>query len=144
VAEFALYAWGNFLYEAELDRLAEWLEPAVLTGERVFLHPDVAMSDEGPLPVDASRSLYAVSGRFVSGRDLALAPPRTDDWRVGYLRLVTDGSVDDAERVLRELERQGCELARDDDPGRNPLPIGEIVTGWEELHGQWDVALVRL
>ncbi|RGC68578.1 hypothetical protein C5N14_12830 [Micromonospora sp. MW-13] len=110
VAEYALYVWGNYLREAELDRLPEWLEPAVLAGERVFVHPHVAMSDDGPLRVDASRSLFVVGDEFVSGRNLS--PAVTDDWRVSYLRLVTDGSADDAERVIEELldeiEEQGA------------------------------------
>ncbi|MEU8263229.1 hypothetical protein AB0C02_21685 [Micromonospora sp. NPDC048999] len=142
MAEYALYAWGNYLREAELDRLPEWLEPAVLSGERVFVHPHVSMSDEGPLRVDVSRSLFAVEGEFVSGRDLA--PAVTGDWRVSYLRLVTDESADDAERMIEDLEEQGWDLDRDDDPDWNPLPIGEIVTGWEDPHGQWDLALIRL
>ena len=31
---YALYAWGNFIDEVQLDRDPGWLEPAVLRGER--------------------------------------------------------------------------------------------------------------
>ncbi|UWP86419.1 hypothetical protein [Dactylosporangium fulvum] len=99
------------------------------------------MSDEGPLLVDGSRTLFAVGPDWVEGRDF---PAGTADWNVGHIRLVTDGSLADAERVIDELAEQGVELDRLDEPERNPLPFGEVLTVWEDLHGQWDAAIIRL
>ncbi|WP_177154306.1 hypothetical protein [Actinosynnema pretiosum] len=32
----------------------------------------------------------------------------------------------------------------DESPERNPVGIGEVVTTWEDEHGQWDLAVVRV
>ncbi|MFK3979618.1 hypothetical protein ACI2K4_04480 [Micromonospora sp. NPDC050397] len=138
---YALYAWGNFIHECGIDRIPQWLDPAVLRGERAVVHDSVAMSDEGPLLVDGSRTLFAVDGTWVEGRDL---PAEAADWNVGYIRLMTDGSLADAERVIDEMAEQGVDLERLDEPERNPLPFGEVLTIWEDPHGQWDAAIIRL
>lgn len=138
--QYALYAWGNFLYETAIDRLPEFVDPALLRGERL-LHDDRLTVYEAPLRIDVSRSLFDTSGGYLTGRELAVPPGR---WRVGYLRLDTDGTFDDAVRVVEQLEENDVELDRDDRPDRNPLPVGEVVTVWEDLHGQWDLAVVRL
>ena len=140
-ATYALYAWGNFIDESGIDRIPEWLDPAVLNGEQAVVHHSVAMTDEGPLLVDGSRTLFVVGPDWVEGRDF---PAGAADWNVGYIRLVTDGSVADAERVIDALAEQGVDLDRVDEPERNPLPFGEALTVWEDPHGQWDAALVRL
>ncbi len=139
-APYALFAWGNFINETGLDKLPEFADPELLRGERL-LDDDRLTVYEAPLRIDVSRSLFDTPGGYVAGRDLATPPVR---WRVGYLRLATDGTLDDAVRVVEQLEENDVELDRDDCPGRNPLPVGEVVTVWEDLHGQWDLAVVRL
>lgn len=138
--KYALFAWGNFLDESGLNRVDGWLEPEVLRGERHFANPDLTMYDESELLVDASGTYFAVDGEFVLGRDIT-APG--EDWRAYYLRLVSDGTLEDTMRLATRLEEES-ELDRDDEPERNPIPVGEIVAQWEDPHGQWDMALVRL
>ncbi|MEV0356486.1 hypothetical protein AB0H71_10530 [Nocardia sp. NPDC050697] len=134
---YALYASGNFIQETELDRLGGWIAPDVLSGKLIFENPFLVFHDDLALRVDASRSWYVVDGGYVLGRDLA-AP--NGDWRVGYLRLVTDGTEADALRWIEEIE-DGTELDRLDQTGLDD-PLGEIVAAWEDPHGQWDLALV--
>lgn len=137
---YALYAWGNFIDEVGLDRLPEWLDPDVLSGERVVEHPDLTMY-ESELAIDGSRSFYIVENdEYVLGRDLGTPP---DDWRIGYLCVVTDGTIDGAREVAARLEEE-ADLFRTDAPDKNPIGYGEIVTVWEDDHGQWDMALVRV
>ncbi|WP_155370734.1 hypothetical protein [Catellatospora vulcania] len=138
--QYALYAWGNFIHETELDRLPEFADPGLLRGDRL-LDDDRLTVYEVPLAIDVSRSLFDTPAGYVTGRDLTTLPER---WRVGYLRLATDGTLDDAVRVIGQFEENDVELDRDDRPGRNPLPLGDVVTTWEDLHGQWDLAVVRL
>ncbi|PXX71646.1 hypothetical protein DFR70_1011080 [Nocardia tenerifensis] len=133
---YSLYAWGNFLDETGLDRLDAWLDPDVLSGARLFENPDVTLYEE-QLRIDASSSYYFVGGEYVLGRDLA---EPCADWRAAYLCLATDGTLDGALEVVAQFED---EWDRDDTPTRNPLPAGEVVTVWEDPHGQWDLALVR-
>ncbi|MGN2641285.1 hypothetical protein ACTD5D_34990 [Nocardia takedensis] len=137
---YALYAWGNWIQECEIDRRPTWLDPAVLRGDRVLEDPDLTIYDGEPLRVDASISLYLVDGDFVLGRDFT---PTDAPWRAYYLRLESDGTFDAALRLATILEEQ-ADLYRDPDPATNPLPIGEIHTTWEDPHGQWDLALLRL
>ncbi|MCO8273765.1 hypothetical protein M1L60_24515 [Actinoplanes sp. TRM 88003] len=135
---YGLYVWGNYLYESETDRLPEWLDPAVLSGERVFVHQFVTMTDEEPLRVDAAGTIFAVDGgnRYVDGRDLG---DPGDDWKVAYIKVATDGSREDAQRFVDEL----LELVEmDNTDGRMPRG-GETVDHWEDPHGQWDMALVK-
>ncbi len=136
---YALYAWGSFIRETGLDRLDGWLDPAVLGGERLFDHPDVTIY-EAPLRVDVSRSLFETGDGYVEGREFQA----TADWRIGYLRLDTDGTPGDAHRVVDALAEQDVELEPDPAPVRNPVPVGEPVAVWEDPHGQWDLAVVRL
>ncbi|MET7418977.1 hypothetical protein [Dactylosporangium sp. NPDC005555] len=102
---YAVYVWGNFLREAELDRLPEWLDPAALRGDTVLVHQHLAMTDEGPLRVDAAGSLFELADAdaedYVEGRDLPL-PPR-EGWRVAYVRLASDGSLFDAMRAATQV-----------------------------------------
>ncbi|WP_405182021.1 hypothetical protein OG225_13595 [Nocardia sp. NBC_01377] len=137
---YALYAWGNFVREVGLDQLDEWLDSDVLSGERPVRHRDLTMY-ESELSIDGSHSFYIVENdEYVLGRDLG-TPPR--DWRVGYLKIATDGTLDDALGVAARLE-EDADLDRDDAPGSNPIKYGEVVTVWEDPHGQWDMALVRV
>ena len=137
---YALYVWGNFLREVALDRLDEWLDPTVLSGERIFTHPNLTMY-EAPLRVDASQSLFETADGYAEGRNFIASG---EQWRIGYLRLVSDGSLGDAMRLMKEFEDHDVELDRDPEPDRNPVPVGEIVTVWEDPYGQWDLALVKL
>jgi hypothetical protein len=139
---YSLYAWGNHLSESEADRLPAWLKPDVLSGDRVFVHPYVTMTDEDPLRVDAGRTVFALGGedRYVRGHELA---DTGEAWRVAYVRVATDGTRTGAEKFVEELLElvEMDELSAGD--GRRMPFGGEIVTSWEDLHGQWDMALVR-
>ncbi|MEV0356487.1 hypothetical protein AB0H71_10535 [Nocardia sp. NPDC050697] len=136
---YALYLSGNFLQESELDRLPGLIAPEVLSGERIFHDPDLTIYEE-ELRIDGSRSWYAVDGEFVLGRDIANPGA---EWRISYLKLVTDGSRDDAEQLAERLTEE-LEFDHDDAPDGDLLPAGETVGTWEDDHGQWDLALVRL
>ncbi|WP_157978532.1 MULTISPECIES: hypothetical protein [Nocardia] len=137
---YALYAWGNWFYEVGLDRLDEWLDSDVLNGARTVERDDLTMY-ESELRIDGSKSFYIVENdEYVLGRELG-TPPR--GWRVGYLNIVTDGTLDNALEVAARLEEE-ADLDRDDAPGSNPIAYGEVVTVWEDPHGQWDMALVRV
>ncbi|MFF5228193.1 hypothetical protein [Dactylosporangium sp. NPDC000521] len=102
-ATYAVYAWGNFLREAGLDRLPAWLDPAALRGDTVLVHPHLAMHDEGPLRIDAAGSLFDAppAREHVEGRDLQLPP--AEDWRVAYVRLASDGTLFDAMRAATQV-----------------------------------------
>ncbi|WP_436533873.1 hypothetical protein [Actinoplanes sp. HUAS TT8] len=140
---FALYAWGNFIREAELDRLPAWLDPAVLDGSRQAVDDNLTLIDEGPMPVDGPATFFDVDGRLLTGRDLIGRDLTGSAWRVAWIRVATDGTRDDALRITDAMSEAG-DVYVDDEPERNPLPLGEIVTVWEDEHGQWDLALVRL
>ncbi|WP_238019977.1 hypothetical protein KZZ52_56980 [Dactylosporangium sp. AC04546] len=61
------------------------------------------------------------------------------------MRIVTDGTREDAERFIAGLQEEDVELDQLDDPDDNPVPDGgEVLAVWEDPHGQWDLALVRL
>lgn len=136
---YALYAWGNFIQETELDRLGGWIAPDVLSGKLIFENPFLVFHDDLALRVDASRSWYVVDGEYVLGRDLA-AP--AGDWRVGYLHLVSDGTEADALRWIAEIEA-GAELEQLDDRSGHDDPLGDVITAWADPHGQWDLGLVK-
>jgi hypothetical protein len=137
-----MYVWGNYLHETGSDRIAAWLEPDALSGDRVFVHQVVTMTDEDPLRVDAARTIFALGDdeRYVQGRDLG---DPDGDWRVAYVRVATDGTRAGAAEFVEEL--LGL-IEMDEMPGHagRQMPFGgEIVTSWEDPHGQWDMALVR-
>ncbi|GAA2683491.1 MULTISPECIES: hypothetical protein [Actinosynnema] len=140
---YALYAWGNALHESELDRDPGWLAPEVLSGERQVVSDYLCLTDEGPLRVDGPNTIFdvedeQVEGRALVGRDLAGAR-----WRVVWIRVATDGTLEEALRVGREFADAG-DVFVDESPERNPLGFGEVVTIWEDEHGQWDLTLVRV
>ncbi|MFC8526500.1 hypothetical protein [Nocardia sp. NPDC057227] len=136
---YALYAWGNFIRETELDRLGGWLAPDVLNGTLSFENPFLVFHDDLALRVDASRSWYLVDGDYVLGRDV-VSPG--DDWRVGYLRLATDGTEEAAMRWIDGIE-EDAELDRVDSADGRVGPLGQVVAVWEDPHGQWDLAMVK-
>ncbi|WP_203990573.1 hypothetical protein [Virgisporangium aurantiacum] len=140
---YALYAWGNFIHEVGLDRDAGWLAPALLRGERSVLNDHLTIIDEGPLPIDGPGTLFEVGGERIAGRDLAGRDLTGQEWRVARIRMATDGTREDALRITSEIEDAG-DIDVDKDPDSNPVGIGEIVTVWEDQHGQWDLALIRL
>lgn len=136
---YALYAWGNYLRETGLDRLDSWLAPAVLSGELVFGNPFLVIHDDLALRVDAARSWYRVGDGHVLGRDLTTPAA---DWHVAHLRLTTDGTESAALAWIAAIE-EGAEIDRVDSPLDYSDPLGEVVAFWEDVHGQWDLALVR-
>jgi hypothetical protein len=137
-----MYVWGNYLHETGSDRLPAWLEPEALSGGRVFVHQSVTMTDEEPLRVDASRTIFAVGGdeRYLPGRDLG---DPDGDWRVAYIRVATDGTREGAAEFVGEL-LELIEMDEMPEHAGRQMPFGaEIVTSWEDPHGQWDMVLVR-
>ncbi|XVU21332.1 hypothetical protein ACQPZJ_29165 [Actinoplanes sp. CA-054009] len=141
---YALYAWGNFINEVGLDRRPAWIDPAVLSGERNVVDENLTILDTGTLLVDGAGTLFEVDGELVEGRDLAGRDLSGGEWRVARIRVATDGTREDALRVIGEIEEEYDDLVADEDPSDNPLPSGEAVTVWEDDHGQWDLALVKL
>ncbi|MFC4070509.1 hypothetical protein [Actinoplanes subglobosus] len=161
---YALYAWGNFFsYESGLDRDAGWLDPELLRGARATVSEHLTIADEGPLRVDGPGTLFEIGDSLVEGRDLAgrdlvgrdmvgrdlvgrdLVGRDLSgvDWRVARIRVATDGSRADALRITSEIEEAG-DIYVDHSPEGNPIGFGEVVTTWEDEHGQWDLALIRL
>ncbi|MFG1994124.1 hypothetical protein ACGFJ7_29545 [Actinoplanes sp. NPDC048988] len=140
---YALYAWGNFIHETELDRLPVWIDPDVLGGERNVIDENLTILDTGTLLVDGPGTLFEIDGELVEGRDLAGRDLSEGKWRVARIRVATDGTREDALRVIGEIEEEYDDLVVDEDPADNPLPTGEAVTVWEDDNGQWDLALVR-
>ncbi|GIE77150.1 hypothetical protein Aph02nite_31000 [Actinoplanes philippinensis] len=141
---YALYAWGNFFnHESGFDRHPGWLDPAVLSGERTVFDENLTILDNGPLPVDGPGTLFEVGDEQVAGRELTGRDLGGAGWSVAHIRVATDGTLEDALRITGELEETG-EIFADEAPERNPLGFGEIVTTWEDDHGQWDLALIRL
>ncbi|XVV16832.1 hypothetical protein ACQP2X_21370 [Actinoplanes sp. CA-131856] len=141
---YALYAWGNFIYETELDRRPAWTDPAVLSGERNVVDDDLTILDTGTLLVDGPGSFFEIDGELVEGRDLAGRDLSDSKWRVARIRVATDGTREDAMRVIGEIEEEYDDLIVDENPSGNPLPAGEAVTVWDDDHGQWELALVKL
>lgn len=141
---YALYAWGNFFsYESGLDRDPDWLDPALLSGQRTVLNENLTIADEGPLPVDGPGTLFEVADSQVEGRELAGRDLAGADWRVTRIRVATDGTREDALRITTEITDAG-DIHVDESPEKNPIGFGEVVTTWEDEHGQWDLALIRL
>ncbi|SNY67446.1 hypothetical protein [Paractinoplanes atraurantiacus] len=140
---YALYAWGNFINEAELDRLPAWIDPAVLSGERAVVDDNLTIADEGPLLVDGAGTLFEVDGELVEGRALAGRDLSGSRWRVARIRVATDGTREDALRITDEIEEVG-DIDVDTEPENDPLLAGQAVTVWADEHGQWDLALVKL
>ncbi|MBB4961785.1 hypothetical protein [Micromonospora polyrhachis] len=126
-----------------LDRDAGWLDPMLLRGERSVLNDHLTIVDDGPLPVDGPNTLFEVGDERVAGRELAGRDLNGVEWRVERIRVATDGTREDALRITTEIEDAG-DIYVDKEPDDNPIGIGEIVTVWEDEHGQWDLALVRL
>lgn len=137
---YALYAWGNFIDETELDRLPAWLDPAVLSGERAVLDENLSIYDTGALPVDGPGTFFEVDGEWVEGRQLT---GHEASWRVVRIRIATDGTLESARKFTDTIEAES-DFAVDEDPTENPLPVGDVVTVWEDEHGQWDLALIEL
>ncbi|MFF5083658.1 hypothetical protein ACFY36_41970 [Actinoplanes sp. NPDC000266] len=140
---YALYAWGNFINEAELDRLPAWIDPAVLSGERAVVDDNLTIVDDGPLLVDGPGTYYDVDDEWVEGRELAGRDLSGREWRVVRIRVATDGTREDALRITDQMEEEG-DIDVEENPTVNPLPVGEVVTVWADEHGQWDLALVKL
>ncbi|GAB2932327.1 hypothetical protein GCM10027280_19970 [Micromonospora polyrhachis] len=115
----------------------------LLRGERSVLNDHLTIVDDGPLPVDGPNTLFEVGDERVAGRELAGRDLNGVEWRVERIRVATDGTREDALRITTEIEDAG-DIYVDKEPDDNPIGIGEIVTVWEDEHGQWDLALVRL
>ncbi|MGV9408574.1 hypothetical protein ACWDOP_01565 [Nocardia sp. NPDC003693] len=140
---YALFAWGNFIYEVGLDRDPGWLDPALLRGELDVVSDDLMIGDTDTLRVDGAGTRFEVGGEAAEGRELVGRDLGGIDWRVQRILVRTDGSREDALRIVAEIEEDG-DYDVDDAPERNPIGVGEVVTTWEDQHGQWDLALVRL
>ncbi|GAB7051540.1 hypothetical protein [Catenuloplanes indicus] len=140
---YALYAWGNFIYEVGLDRHPEWLDPALLRGERDELNDHLTILDTGTLRVDGPGTIFEIGDERVEGRTLLGREPADGEWRVVRIRVATDGTREDALRITTMLEAE-ADVYAEDTPARNPLPFGEVDTFWTDDHGQWDLALVRV
>ncbi|MGV9611029.1 hypothetical protein [Nocardia xishanensis] len=140
---YALYACGNFIDEAGLDRDPGWLDPALLRGERDVVSDSLMMGDTETLRVDGPGTVFGVDGELVDGRDLVGRDLSSADWRVEQILVRTDGTREDALRIMAMVEADG-DYAIDDAPEGNPVGLGEVVTTWADQHGQWDLALVRL
>jgi len=140
---YALYAWGNFIDEIGLDRHPEWLDPALLRGERDVVSDSLMIGDTETLRVDGPGTIFEVDGEPVAGRDLVGRDLDGADWRVSEILVKTDGTRKDALRFMAAVEEDG-DYAVDDAPEDNPVGRGEVVTTWEDQHGQWDLALIHL
>ncbi|MGW5751516.1 hypothetical protein [Nocardia rhamnosiphila] len=140
---YALYAWGNFIDEVGLDRDPGWLAPALLRGERDVVSDFLMIGDTDTLRVNGPGTIFEVDGELVDGRDLMGCDPSSADWRVKRILVRTDGTREDALRIMAVVEEDG-DYASDDGPEENPVGIGVVVTTWADQHGQWDLALVRL
>ncbi|MEV4155830.1 hypothetical protein AB0J48_22655 [Nocardia salmonicida] len=140
---FALNAWGNFFGEVGLDRHSGWLDPALLRGERDFVSEVLTLCDTQELLVDGPGTIFEVDGESVEGRDLVGRDLSGVDWRVEHILVRTDGTREDAVRIMAVVEEEGDYWA-DEAPQENVVGRGEVVTTWADEHGQWDMALVRL
>ncbi|WP_157239118.1 hypothetical protein [Catenuloplanes japonicus] len=139
----ALYAWGNFIREVGLDRDPGWLDPALLAGDRSTLNESLTIVDDGPLVIDGPHTIFDVDGERVEGRTLIGRDLTGADWRVVYIRVATDGTRKHARRIMAEVEEAG-DIDTEKNPTRNWVGIGKIVTAWEDSHGQWDFALLKV
>jgi hypothetical protein len=143
---YALYAWGNFISEVGLDRRLAWLDPAVLRGERQFVDASLMIGDTGTLLVDGPGTLFEIDdddenlvpGSELIGRDLSGVK-----WRVSRIRVATDGTREDALRIVAAIEEDGDFYEEDEWHEYHSVPVGEVVTLWEDDHGQWTLALVE-
>ncbi|MEV0297593.1 hypothetical protein [Nocardia sp. NPDC050710] len=140
---YALYAWGNFIDEVGLDRDPGWLDPALLRGERDVVSDFLMIGDTETLRVDGPGTIFEVDGQLVDGRDLVARDLSSADWRVEQILVRTNGTREDALRIMAVVEEDG-DYAIDDAPDENPIGLGEVVTTWADQHGQWDLALIRL
>ncbi|MEV6350865.1 hypothetical protein [Actinoplanes sp. NPDC051851] len=140
---YALYAWGNFIDEVHLDELPDWLDPAVLRGERTDLGDSLTILDTGNLQVDGPGTWFRVDDELVLGRDLLGRDLSGADWHVAHIRVKTDGTMEDALRIVATIEEEN-DFDLEEDGWADLLPEGECVRGWEDAHGQWDLALVKL
>ncbi|WP_216917648.1 hypothetical protein [Nocardia noduli] len=140
---YALYAWGNFIYEVGLDRDPGWLDPALLRGERDVVSEVLMIEDTEALRVNGPGTIFKVDGDHVDGCDLVGRDLSSADWRVEQILVRTDGTREDALRIMAVVE-EGGDYWADDAPQQNPVGRGEVVTTWGDEHGQWDMALVRL
>ncbi|MTE12797.1 hypothetical protein [Nocardia aurantiaca] len=139
---YALYAWGNFIDEVGLDRDPGWLDAALLRGERDVVSEELMIGDTETLRVDGPGTIFTVDGQRVEGRDLVGRDLGDARWQVAQILVATDGTHEDALRVMAVVEEDG-DYATDTAPQHNPVGVGEVVTLWSDEHGQWDLALVR-
>ncbi|GLY32438.1 hypothetical protein [Kineosporia sp. NBRC 101731] len=147
---YALYAWGNFIQEVDLDREPGWVTPALLRGEHDVVSDHLLIVDDGsgPLLVDGPNTIFEVDDELVLGSQLVDRDLSQTSWRVAYIRVATDGTLQDALRITGKIEDVDDYYA-DRSPQRNPVvlgqeAVGEVVTTWEDNNGQWDLALIRL
>lgn len=144
---YALYAWGNFIYEVGLDKRQAWLDPAVLGGEQQVVDEGLMIGDTDTLLVDGPGTFFQldddednlVPGRELVGRDLSGV-----EWRVTRIKVATDGTREDALRIVAEIEEEGDYYVEEERHDYDSVPVGEIETLWEDDHGQWTIALVKL
>ncbi|WFE65008.1 hypothetical protein [Micromonospora sp. WMMD714] len=143
---YALYAWGNFIGEVGLDRRPAWLDPTVLRGERQVVDESLMIGDTDTLLVDGAGTLFEIDddknlvpGSALIGRDLSGVT-----WRVSRIRVATDGTREDALRIVAAIEEDSDFYEEHERHEYNSVPVGEVVTLWEDDHGQWTMALVEL
>ncbi|GLY29591.1 hypothetical protein [Kineosporia sp. NBRC 101731] len=146
-----MYAWGNFFAEVHLNIDPQWVTPEFLRGESDVVSDSLLIVDDGsgPLLVDGPNTIFAVDDELVLGStliDRVLAP---GSWRVRYIRVATDGTQEDALRITKAIEEADDYYYVDRAPQDNPVrlgqdALGEVVAVWEDLNGQWDLALIRL
>lgn len=144
---YALYAWGNFISEVGLDRRPAWLDPAVLSGERQVVDDGLMIGDTDTLLVDGSGTFFEIDGddaNLVPGSELIGRDLSGVKWRVTRIRAATDGTREDALRIVAAIEEDGDFSEEEERYEYNSVPVGEIVTLWEDDHGQWTMALVKL
>ncbi|GHJ16108.1 hypothetical protein TPA0908_41030 [Micromonospora sp. AKA38] len=144
---YALYAWGNFISEVGLDRRPAWLDPAVLRGEQQVIDESLMIGDTDTLLVDGPGTLFEIDGddeNLVPGSELIGRDLSGVEWRVSRIRAATDGTREDALRIVAVIEEDGDYYEEDERHEYNSVPVGEVVTLWEDGHGQWTLALVEL
>lgn len=140
---YALYAWGEFIDEVGLDRVPAWLDPAVLRGDQQIVDDTLMIGDTETLLVDGPGTFFDIDGALVPGSELAGRDLSDGEWRVARIRVATDGTREDALRIVAAIEEDG-DYVTDTDPEDNPCPIGTIDTVWDDDHGQWTLALVEI
>lgn len=143
---YALYAWGNFIGEVDYDRHPAWLDPAVLSGDRQVIDDGLMIGDTDTLLVDGPGTFFEIDGdekNLVPGSELAGRDLGDSEWRVAQIRVATDGTREHALRIVAVIEEDGDYEVYTESVG-NPCPIGEIDTFWNDMHGQWSIALVEI